>query len=155
MVGERVRSGVRNFMGLRDSTQKFTKGQAYYVDDSFQKPFRCANCWHFEADNLQCTIVDEGGAPNPGAISPQGACTLFDARAARIELLQFLWGRGQFDSIPPEVARATAFMFTYAALEEEPPADLREKALFSPEQIQRLMPRKRGLDRTPSGITRQ
>lgn len=120
---------------LRDETDKFSKGQAYYVGDAFQKPLRCGNCWHYDEANNECSIVSEEGNPTPGVISPQGACSLFDARGARIQALQMMWGRGDTDGIAPEVARATAFMFTYAALDEEPPADLRENALIDPDDI--------------------
>lgn len=125
--------GDGNILKLRDETKPFSKGEAYYVNDAFQKPVRCANCFHFR--NGKCNIVSAEGTPNPGNISPEGACSLFNARAPRIQTLQLLWGRGEFDGVAPEVARATAFMLTYAALDEEPPAELREKALINPDNI--------------------
>lgn len=128
------------FMSLRDSTQKFTKGQAYYVGDAFQKPVRCANCFHFNAEKNKCTLVSEKGTPTDGLISAEGACSLFNARAPRIQALQIMWGRGTLDGLAPEKARATAFMLTYAALDEEPPQDLLELALFSPEQLSDRLP---------------
>lgn len=124
MVGERF----NRLFPLRDTTNKFTKGQAYYVDDAFQKPVRCGNCFHFR--DGKCNIVLEEGDPNPGTISAQGACSLFNARAPRIQTLQLMWGRGMFDGLAPEVARATAFTLTYMALDEEMPEDLREKSLL-------------------------
>lgn len=133
MPGERI----RRLMDLRDETDKFSKGQAYYVGDSFQKPFRCANCFHYNAESNKCTIVSEKGNPTPGQISPEGACSLFNARAPRIQAIQLTWGRATRNGVAPEVARASAFMFTYAALDEEPPEDLKEKALFNPETISR------------------
>lgn len=118
---------------LRDATGKFTKGQAYYVGDSFQKPFRCGNCEHFQPNG--CRLVQNEGNPTPGVISPQGSCTLYNARAPRIQALQLMWGRGDLDGLAPEVARATAFTLTYAALDEPMPEDLREKALWQPEDL--------------------
>lgn len=120
---------------LRGTAGKFSKGQAYYVDDSFQKPFRCGNCEYFNADSNTCNLVSEEGSPGVGVISPRGACSLFNARPARITALQWLWGRDEENGIAPEKMRATAFMFTYAALDEEPPADLRQKALIDPDDI--------------------
>lgn len=119
--------------GLRDETDKFSKGAAYYVNDAFQKPVRCGNCMHFR--DGKCNIVSEEGDPNPGVISAQGACSLFNARAPRIQALQLMWGRGEFDGLAPEVARANAFMLTYAALDEEPPEELAEKAFIHPDDI--------------------
>lgn len=138
MVGERVRSLLR----LRDEAGKFTKAEAYYVDDSFQKPIRCGNCEFYDGQNNACDLVSSEGPPGPGRISRQGACSLFNARPPRIQLIQHLWGRAGRAGLAPEVARATAFMVTYAALDEEPPTELREKALISPESFQRLMPRR-------------
>lgn len=129
-----------DFRGLRDSTEKFTKGQAYYVGDAFQKPVRCGNCFHYNAEEGKCTIVSEKGTPTKGVISAQGACSLFNARAPRIQALQLMWGRGTFDGVAPETARATAFMLTYAALDEEPPQDLMDKALFTPSQLSNRLP---------------
>lgn len=129
---------VRRVMGLRDETGKFSKGEAYYVGDSAQKPFRCGNCFHYQ--NGACRLVSSEGNPTPGQISPQGTCSLYNARAPRIQALQLMWGRGTFDGVAPETARATAFMLTYAALDEEPPADLKRKALFKPEQLDRFIP---------------
>lgn len=123
------RERLKNLRALRDTTDKFSKGQAYYVNDAALKPFRCGNCVHFR--NGKCNIVSEKGTPNPGTISSQGACALYNARSARIQAFQHTWGRGGFEGIAPETARATAFMFTYAALDEEPPEDLKEKALIN------------------------
>lgn len=128
------------FRDLRDSTEKFTKGQAYYVGNAFQKPVRCGNCFHYNADENKCSIVSEEGTPTEGVISSQGACSLFNARPPRIQALQLMWGRGTFDGVAPETARATAFMLTYAALDEEPPRDLMEKALFTPGQLSDRLP---------------
>ena len=130
-LGERM----NRLRELRDTTDKFSKGQAYYVGDAFQKPVRCGNCFHYNAEDRQCTIVSEEGNPTPGAISAQGACSLFNARAPRIQALQLMWGRGTFDGLAPGVARATAFTITYAALDEPMPDDLREKALWNPEDL--------------------
>lgn len=124
---------LRPLKQLRDATGKFTKGQAYYVNNAIQKPFRCGNCNHYS--NGKCRLVSSSGDPNPGGISPQGACALYNARAPRIQTYQLIWGRGGVDGVAPEVARATAFMFTYAALDEEPPEDLKEKALWNPSDL--------------------
>lgn len=132
--------GVKRFLRLRDRTGKFSKGQAYYVGDAFQKPVRCGNCFHFNEKDNSCMLVESGGTPTPGIISAQGACSLFNARAARIQAMQLMWGRNNMDGVAPEVARSTAFMFTYAALEEEPPPDLLENALITPEQASTLIP---------------
>lgn len=135
-IGNRL-SKIRQ---LRQSEDKFTKGQAYYVDDAYQSYLRCRDCVHFREG--RCNIVTEEGSPGDGHISPDGTCALFNARAPRIRFHQMMWGRGMLDGVSPEVARASAFMFTYAALDEEPPEDLLEKALWTPEQAQRIMPRK-------------
>lgn len=135
MLGGRL----KRLAGLRDTTGKFSKGQAYYVGDAFQKPFRCGNCFHYQ-EGGGCRLVKSEGNPTPGRISPQGACSLYNARAPRIQALQLMWGRGVFDGVAPENARATAFMLTYAALDEEPPQDLLEKALFEPEKLDRFIP---------------
>lgn len=118
---------------LRDETGKFSKGDAYYVNNAYFKPFRCGNCFHFR--NGSCNIVSEEGDPNPGTISAEGSCALYNARAPRIQMLQLLWGRGGLDGLAPETIRATSFMFTYSQLGEEPPEDLLEKALITPEDI--------------------
>lgn len=138
MVGERI----KRILGLRDEAGKFTKSEAYYVDDSFQKPVRCGNCEFYDADNNACDIVSSEGTPNPGTISREGACSLFNARAPRIQIMQHLWGRSGTDGIAPEVARASAFMITYVALDEDPPEELRRKAAIDPETIRMLMPRR-------------
>ena len=130
-----TRRHIKRLMALRDETGKFSKGEAYYVGDAFQKPVRCGNCFHFNEEEKTCRLVSEEGTPTSGVISAQGACSLYNARAARIQMFQLLWGRGEFDGVAPEVARATAFMFTYAALDEEPPSDLKEKALFDPGEL--------------------
>lgn len=137
-IGDRVRELLR----LRDEAGKFTKAESYYVDDSFQKPIRCGNCNFYDGVNNTCDIVSEKGPPGPGRISRQGACSLFNARPPRIQLLQHLWGRGGRRGMAPEVARASAFMVTYAALDEEPPPELREKAVVDPDTIKRLLPRR-------------
>lgn len=138
MVGERIRS----LLSLRDKAGKFTKAEAYYVDEAFQKPIRCGNCEFYDAANTACDLVSSEGPPGRGRISRQGACSLFNARPPRIQLLQHLWGRGGRRGMAPEIARASAFMVTYAALDEEPPTELREKALVDYRTIQRLMPRR-------------
>lgn len=130
-----LRDIAREIRELRDEAGKFTKAQAYYVDDSFQKPIRCGNCQHYDAENNACDIVSSRGDPGPGRISRQGACTLFDARAPRIVALQWLWGRADKEGLAPEVARASAFMITYAALDEEPPAELEEKAIITADEL--------------------
>lgn len=140
MVMERV----KRILSLRDKAGKFTKSQAYYVDDSFQKPIRCGNCEFYDGVNNTCDLVSEAGPPGSGRISRQGSCSLFNARLPRITAIQWLWGREQEEGIAPEVARSTAFMITYAALEEEPPPELREKAIVSPEIIQKILPRVNG-----------
>jgi len=134
MAGERI----NRFLGLLDETGKFSKGQAYYVGDAFQKPFRCGNCFHFQ--NGKCRLVSEEGNPTPGVISPEGACSLYNARAPRIHALQTLWGREKFDGVAPEVARATAFTLTYTALDEPMPEDLRRKTLIPPETMEKFIP---------------
>lgn len=142
MVGESIMNRIRRIMRLRDRAGKFTKAQAYYVDDAFQKPIRCGNCEYYDGVNQTCDIVSEEGPPGPGRINRQGSCTLFNARPPRITVLQWLWGREEMEGVAPERARATAFMVTYAALDEEPPPELREKALISPERIQKVLPRR-------------
>lgn len=134
-----TRNGLKEFLRLRDITGKFTKAQAYYVGDAYQKPVRCGNCFHFNAEENKCRLVSEEGNPTPGKISSQGACSMFNARAARIQALQLMWGRGKMDGVAPEVARATAFMFTYASLDEEPPEELKEKAVIKPETISSML----------------
>lgn len=119
---------IKNLVELRDETGKFSKGQAYYVNDAFQKPFRCGNCFHFK--NGKCRLVSEEGQPNEGVISAEGACSLYNARAPRIQALQLIWGRNNKDGIAPEVARATAFTLTYTALDEPMPEELKEKSLL-------------------------
>lgn len=140
MALDDISEKLKNLRGLRDETDKFSKGQAYYVGNAYQKPFRCGNCNHYDAEENKCRLVSEQGNPTPGVISPQGACSLYNARAPRIQALQILWGRGAFDGVAPEVARATAFTLTYAALDEPMPEDLRDKALFSPEELDRFIP---------------
>lgn len=129
-------------MALRDEAGKFSKAQAYYVDDSFQKPIRCGNCEYYDGVNQTCDLVSEEGPPGPGRISRQGSCTLFNTRFPRIMVLQWLWGRAESDGLAPEVARASAYMITYAALDEEPPPELREKAIVSPERIKKALHRR-------------
>jgi len=131
MVGERA----KRIRKLRNDSSKFSKGEAYYVNDSYLKSFRCANCNHYNPDTGKCDLVSSNDDPNPGAIAPKGSCALFNARPPRIMAMQMLWGRDDIDGVAPEVARATAFMFTYAYLDETPPKDLKEKALITPEQI--------------------
>lgn len=131
---------LKRLRGLRGRAGKFTKAEAYYVDEAFQKPVRCGNCEFYDGENNACDLVSSEGTPGPGRISRTGACSLFNARPPRIQAIQFLWGREGEDGIAPEVARASAFMITYAALDEEPPEELREKAIVSPESIQRFMP---------------
>ena len=140
-----IRNRMSEIRSLRHSEEKFTKGQSYYVDHAFQTHLRCRDCFHFREG--KCNLVTEEGHPGPGHISPDGTCALFNAHPPRIRALQMLWGRGHLDGVAPERARATAFMLTYASLEQEPPKDLRDKALFQPEQLQRLMPRKNRLNR--------
>lgn len=123
---------------LRDTTGKFSKGEAYYIGDALQKPFRCGNCFHFQEG--ECRLVSEKGDPTPGKISAQGACSLYNARAPRIQALQMMWGRGQFDGVAPEVARATAYTLTYTILDEPMPEDLRNKTLIPPEQMEKFIP---------------
>lgn len=135
-----IRERIRRILRLRDESGKFTKAQAYYVDEAFQKPIRCGNCEFYDGENNTCDLVSEVGPPQSGRISRSGACSLFNARPPRIVALQWLWGRAAHGGIAPERARATAFMFTYAALDEEPPPELREKALIKPESISRLVP---------------
>jgi len=125
---------------LRDQAGKFTKGQAYYVNNSYLKSFRCANCNHYNTDTGKCDMVSAKEDPNPGKIAPKGSCALFNARPPRIMAMQMLWGRNGSDGLSPEVARATAYMFTYAYLDEEPPQDLKQKALISPEAIKKRTP---------------
>lgn len=127
-----------NLLELRDATGKFDKGQAYYVGDAFQKPFRCGNCFHFQ--NGKCRLVSEKGQPTEGVISPQGACSLYNARAPRIQALQMMLGRGMFDGVAPEVARATAFTLTYTLLDEPMPESLRKKTLVQPENLENFIP---------------
>ena len=125
---------------LRDQAGKFTKGQAYYVNNSYLKSFRCANCNHYNADTKKCDMVSASENPSPGSISPKGSCALFNARPPRIMAMQMMWGRNGSGGVAPQVARATAYMFTYAYLDEEPPQDLRDKALISPEAIKKRIP---------------
>lgn len=132
---EAIKNTIRTLSALRDESGKFTKSQAYYVNDAAQKPFRCGNCEHFEADEGKCNLVSEQGPPNPGVISSEGACSLYNARPARITALQWMWGRAEQEGLAPEVVRANAFMFTYAALDEEPPTELAEKAVIDPEDV--------------------
>lgn len=134
MAGERI----EQFLGLRDETRKFSKGQAYYVGNAFQKPFRCGNCFHFQEG--KCRLVSEEGNPTEGVISREGSCSLFNARAPRIQALQLMWGRGEFDGLAPEVARATAFTLTYTALDEPMPEDLRRKTMIPPETMKKFIP---------------
>lgn len=140
MVFNRIRSRARRILQLRDEAGKFTKSQAYYVNDSAQKPFRCGNCEYYDADNNACDIVSSEGPPNPGTISRDGTCTLFNTRPPRITALKWLWGRADKEGLAPERARATAFMITYAALDEEPPTELREKSIVEFETVDRLVP---------------
>jgi hypothetical protein len=46
------------------------------------------------------------------------------------------------DGLAPEKARASAFMVTYTALDEEPPEDLLENSIWTPEQVRKLIPRR-------------
>lgn len=128
-------------LSLRDEAGKFTKAEAYYVNDSAQKPFRCGNCQFYDGENGACDLVSEQGPPNPGTISRQGACSLFNARIPRITAMKWLWGRSGRQGVTPEIARATAYMITYAALDEEPPTELEEKSLISGDRIRSLWPR--------------
>lgn len=127
-VLERVRQ-------LRDESGKYTKGSAYYVNNSYLKSFRCANCNHYNPGKKTCDLVSSEGDPNPGKIAPKGSCALYNARPPRIMAIQMMWGRGDKKGLAPETARATAFMFTYAFLGEKPPKDLEDKALISPDKI--------------------
>jgi hypothetical protein len=126
-------------MSLRDETGKFTKAQSYYVDDTmFGHSFKCANCFHYDAENSKCTIVSEEGEPGDGYIAAGGACSLFNARPARIEALQLLWGRADSQGLAPEKVRATSFMFSYSFLDVEPPEELRENSLIDYQTAQRI-----------------
>lgn len=135
-----VRERVNRFRELRDESGKFSKSQAYYINDAFQKSIRCGNCEYFEADQNKCNLVSEEGTPGRGIISAQGSCSLFNARPLRIKAIQMMWGREDFEGLAPEVARANAFMFTYAFLDEEPPQELRRKATLDPEKIRERTP---------------
>lgn len=137
---DRVSQRISHFRGLRQSEDKFSKGQSYYVDEAYQSYLRCRDCFHFREG--ECNLVTEKGSPGDGHISPDGTCALFNARPPRIRFHQMMWGRGMLDGVAPEKARASAFMVTYAALDQEPPEDLLEKALWTPEQVQQMMPRK-------------
>lgn len=140
MVFEKVRQMMNETLALRDEAGKFTKAEAYYVDDSFQKPYRCGNCMYYDGNSNQCAIVSGEGPPGPGRINRQGACSLFDALPPRITAIKWMWGRSERDGLAPEVARASAFMITYAALDEEPPDEIKEKALWSVEQADTFVP---------------
>lgn len=129
-----------NILSLRDEAGKFTKAQAYYAEDTkFQGVARCGNCEFYDGENNKCDLVSEAGDPGPGYISRQGSCTLFNARPARIVLLQMLWGRSNSDGLAPETMRATTYMFTYAGLGQEPPQDLKDKALIKFEDAKSLL----------------
>lgn len=132
---------IKRLKRLRGETGKFSKGQAYYVDDAYQTQLNCGDCVHFREG--KCNLVSEEGDPNPGKISPDGTCTLFNARPPRIRALQMLWGRGLTDGVAPETARATAFMFTYAALDEDPPDDLEYQALITVDKARSLLLKER------------
>jgi hypothetical protein len=127
-----------NFRELNKTTDKFTKAQAYYVDNAANAAFNCRGCMHYREG--KCNLVSEVGDPGPGRINPDGNCSLYNARPPRIKAIQLLWGRGPFGGVTRGTARATAFMFTYAALDEEPPEDLLEKAIWTPEQISERFP---------------
>lgn len=137
-----VRERIRRIMDLRREAGKFTKAEAYYVDEAFQKPIRCGNCQFYDGENSTCDLVSEEGNPGPGRISRLGACSLFNARPPRITALQWLWGRAGRQGIAPERARATAFMFVYSSLKEEPPQEIADKSIISMDRIKRLMPRR-------------
>lgn len=134
-----IRERLRGLNGLRDEAGKFTKAQSYYVHDAYLKPFRCGNCNHYQAEG-KCNIVSAEGPPGDGVISREGACALYNARPPRITTLQWLWGRAEREGVAPERMRATAFMLTYASLDEEPPEELQEKAFLSVETVDRLTP---------------
>lgn len=136
-----LKDRVKNIRSLRDEAGKFTKAQAYYADDApLQKAARCGNCVYYDSANAQCDIVSGEGEPGPGRISRQGACSLWNAGPGRITAIQWLWGRDELDGVPPENIRATAYMFTYAGLDETPPKELREKSLIDFEKIDTRVP---------------
>lgn len=137
-----VRDRVRRILSLRRQAGKFTKAEAYYVDEAFQKPIRCGNCQFYDGENSKCDLVSEEGPPGNNRISRWGACSLFNARPPRITALQWLWGRSGIQGIAPERARATAFMFVYSSLEEQPPREIEEKSIISMKRIEQLMPRR-------------
>lgn len=134
-----IRDRLTELRALRQSNDKFSKGQAYYIEDSYQTYFNCRDCFHFREG--ECNLVSEEGSPGPGRISPGGTCSLFNARPPRVRTLQMMWGRGDLNGIAPERARATSFMFTYAFLGEDPPQDLKERSLLDFETVQSIAQR--------------
>lgn len=136
MVLDRVKAILR----LKDESGKFTKAQAYYADDTaVQDQVRCGNCFYYDGENGKCDLVSEEGDPGPGRISREGTCSLFDAMPPRITFIQWAWGRDDKDGITPERIRATAYMFTYAGLNEEPPQELKDKSLLEIEDVRRVI----------------
>lgn len=140
MVGGAIRNRIRRIRSLRDEAGKFSKAEAYYVDDAYLKPFRCGNCEYYDGVNNTCDLVSEEGTPGPGRISRDGSCSLFNARPPRIQFIQHFWGRAKREGIAPERVRATGFLFTYTSLDEEPPQEIQEKALVDVETIERFNP---------------
>lgn len=137
-----IKDRVNRLRQLRDEAGKFTKAQAYYAEDAaIQKGLRCGNCFYYQG-NGKCALVSEKGEPGKGVISRQGTCSLWNAAPARITAIQWLWGRDELEGVPPETVRATTYMFTYAGLNETPPAELREKSVFNFEDIDELVPGK-------------
>lgn len=138
-----IRERIQRIRRLRDESGKFTKAQAYYASDApVQKQLRCGNCVYYDGTENTCDLVSEEGEPGPGLIARDGTCTLWNAQPPRITFLQWAWGRADKDGITPERIRSTAYMFTYAWLNEIPPQELREKSLIPFERVDRIVPGK-------------
>lgn len=136
-----IKDRIQRLRRLRDASGKFTKAQAYYADDAVaQKAVRCGNCMYYDGVNSTCDLVSEEGDPGPGRIARNGTCTLWNAQPIRITFLQWAWGREDMDGVTPERIRATAYMFTYAWLNETPPEELREKSFIDHDRVDDLVP---------------
>jgi len=56
-----------------------TKEESGYIDSIGKKGYSCKRCVYFDADNLNCAIVDRFSAgPDYGFIDPDGCCNAWE-----------------------------------------------------------------------------
>lgn len=95
---------VRRLIQEQSIKPKFSKRQSYYVGRTKIAVVRCENCVYFTPPD-KCALVSEEGAPTPGVIASQGACSLWNGNTPRINVFEVAYGRAESKGVLPQIIR--------------------------------------------------